>query len=283
MRNYISSKSAVFPKQSWFKATIEENPFADEGWTPSKAQSTLFKNGNVIWETASSDLTFLRPDLKPEANEARRFFSIIHDPVAGNEERWKSEYNFKGFKTDNLVGLTGVILGQPAGKVDLYTHLPFIAGLLLNLDLPVTVEDSEDDEHIHEIIWRQEHFQSESGNEVENFEGHWESTITDVLGAYDSVEKHITIYVNLIEITAKLLSVDYQTLYEVVLAHEISHAITHLSYDENGSIWEWFDLATSESKELLAQLLPHILFRDCAMTVHAEVMEKGSGQVGQDV
>ncbi len=201
----------------------------------------------------------------------------------GGDESYQSGLVSKNFSTKNNAALTGKTSCEPSDIVDFYAQLSDISGLRLSELLPVTVEDSDDHELLHELLLRQIELWPDTDNPNEEQSEEWPRamelrqvgfSITDVLGTYNSRTHHVTMYVNLIKATAQSLGVSYQTLYEIVLTHEISHAITHLAYDEDGKIWEWFAVATSESKELLAQLLPFILFRDCEMTAHTEAMEK---------
>lgn len=98
-------------------------------------------------------------------------------------------------------------------------------------------------------------------------------SLVDVLGRYFSKERKVVLYTNVISFAAKSLRISKKILREVVLAHEIAHAVTHFGAEWNGRIWEKFAYASTEDKELLAQLLPHVLFRQNGMTEHLEVMQ----------
>ena len=59
----------------------------------------------------------------------------------------------------------------------------------------------------------------------------------DVLGAYFYKIPEIQLYWTVIGIVAKLINVSIESLTVVVLAHELSHAYTHLGYDIDN--WKW--------------------------------------------
>ena len=79
-------------------------------------------------------------------------------------------------------------------------------------------------------------------------------SIFDTLGEYSSARKEITIFTRMCSITAKSLRIDLNSLKSIVRAHEVAHAVTHLGRDNQGRIWDHFGAATSEDKELFAQL-----------------------------
>ncbi len=87
--------------------------------------------------------------------------------------------------------------------------------------------------------------------------------VFDVLGQYDPDKRQITIYTNMIRRVVERVSddnIDFDTLTDVVLFHEISHLITHIGKDEKGRIWDKFKDASNDDKEIFAQLYPYILF-----------------------
>lgn len=98
--------------------------------------------------------------------------------------------------------------------------------------------------------------------------------IADALGYYFPRDRRVEIYPRVIRYTSKSLHIDEGILTDVVLAHEIAHAVTHFAVDEDGTIWERFGAALDKDTELLAQLLPFVLFQQHGMIEHIEAMEK---------
>lgn len=96
--------------------------------------------------------------------------------------------------------------------------------------------------------------------------------LVDVLGRYFPEERKIVLYTNIIAQVAKHLGVSRSILKEVVLVHEIAHAITHFGEGQNGAIWEDFAYAPTRDKELLAQLLSFIWFQQRGSSQHLEAM-----------
>ena len=83
------------------------------------------------------------------------------------------------------------------------------------------------------------------------------SIIVDPLGIYVSWKKSVVVFVKKCETTAERLNCSATDLVLKVLAHELSHAISHLGEDKAGKIWDNFDYATTEDVELFAQLYPY--------------------------
>ena len=90
-----------------------------------------------------------------------------------------------------------------------------------------------------------------------------ENSIIDILGeycpnimenSYSPAKKEIVIYEKMCQLAAAALKVDVELLKEVVIAHEIAHAVTHLGKDSDGEIWTQFCCAKTEDKELFAQI-----------------------------
>ena len=52
-----------------------------------------------------------------------------------------------------------------------------------------------------------------------------------------------------------------EALMQVVLAHEVAHAVTHLGKDEKGEIWDQFSRADAQDKEQFAQAYSLIFFK----------------------
>ena len=86
-----------------------------------------------------------------------------------------------------------------------------------------------------------------------------ESSIVDTLGEYYPAQGEIVIYDAMCHLAAAALNADVEVLKQVVEAHEIAHAVTHLGMDDEGQIWEHFAVAASEDKELFAQIYPLLL------------------------
>lgn len=112
-----------------------------------------------------------------------------------------------------------------------------------------------------------------TGREKEEWRGK-EIALVDILGRYFPATRKVDIYSRVIHSVSVSLGIDERVLTDIVLAHEIGHAVTHFAVDEDGTIWERFDSASTEDQELLAQLLPFILFRQLRMSDHVAAMEK---------
>ena len=97
--------------------------------------------------------------------------------------------------------------------------------------------------------------------------------IEDILGCYLSEGEIIVMFPRVITACARALTVSESVLYEVVLAHETAHALTHRGIMTKSFAWKSFSRATSESKELLAQLIPFVYFKRQELRSHLEVME----------
>ena len=102
----------------------------------------------------------------------------------------------------------------------------------------------------------------------------YDTAIEDVLGLYFSGYEDIVLFPRIIEVCANGLGISYDALYNVVLAHETAHAITHRCIAPNSYVWNAFASASSESKELLAQLIPCVYFDSQKLNDEAEAMEK---------
>ena len=100
-------------------------------------------------------------------------------------------------------------------------------------------------------------------------EGKGEESPIDILGLYSAEEKKIIIYTTLCSLTARELRVSADALVNVVLAHEETHAVTHLGVDRDEEIWEYFTSAFSHDKELYAQLYPYLIFEGSSPEMEA--------------
>ena len=104
------------------------------------------------------------------------------------------------------------------------------------------------------------------------------ATVADVLGRYYIDYEIIVLFPRVIEACANSLGVSYSSLYDVVLAHETAHAVTHLcpttKVKPASYKWNSFGSATSESAELLAQLIPFRYFEQQNLKHHLDAMEK---------
>ena len=98
-------------------------------------------------------------------------------------------------------------------------------------------------------------------------------SIVDVLGEYLPDTKTIVIYDELCLVSAKVLRVDVEILKQVVEVHEIVHAVTHIGEDERGGRWSYFDLASTEDKELFAQAYSMKYYESTDDNLHLEVFE----------
>ncbi len=96
--------------------------------------------------------------------------------------------------------------------------------------------------------------------------------LLDVLGTYNSAQKLITIYRGLINICASKLQVDPQILEDVVMAHELAHAASHLGIDNDGNIWNTFEEVEAFWKEYFAQWYAHTFFLSQHWQLHSKLM-----------
>lgn len=98
--------------------------------------------------------------------------------------------------------------------------------------------------------------------------------VIDLLGVYKSNTNEIILYDLLIRLCSIKLEIDYETLKQIVLIHELSHAITHLGKDSENNIWEHFDIALIEDKEYFAQIYTYKLLAEDNYTSALEVLNK---------
>ncbi len=80
--------------------------------------------------------------------------------------------------------------------------------------------------------------------------------IADLLGKYDPQKNEIAVFGGLCEAVADSTHVSRKALERVVLAHQVTHAITHLGIDREGNIWRNFSASDEEARELLAHIYP---------------------------
>jgi len=100
------------------------------------------------------------------------------------------------------------------------------------------------------------------------------STAFDVLGDYNSSQRKITLFDDLIALASISLDVTPTALSTVVLMHELAHAMTHLGKDADGAIWEHFSIASEHDKELFAQIYSHLYFVETGDIDHADIMRR---------
>lgn len=88
----------------------------------------------------------------------------------------------------------------------------------------------------------------------------------DILGEYNSSNKTITMFTNMIEDYAKKLKVKNKIIYNIVYTHEVGHLYSQIAMDiwDNNSTWDKvnFQNASTEIKEGLAQLFTYWEFED---------------------
>jgi len=110
-----------------------------------------------------------------------------------------------------------------------------------------------------------------------------ENSIMDTFGEYypnkrenlhSHAKKEIVIYEKMCQLAASAMNVDVEVLKEVVIAHEIAHAVTHLGKDNDGRIWEHFGNAETEDQELFAQIYPLLYFKESGNSEALEVFRK---------
>ena len=102
---------------------------------------------------------------------------------------------------------------------------------------------------------------------------YYDIVVEDVLGSYYSDKEYIVLFPRVINACAKSLNVSYDALYDVVLAHETAHAVTHRCMSDESYTWKAFLYATTESKELLAQLIPFVYFERQEISSCQEAIE----------
>ena len=116
-----------------------------------------------------------------------------------------------------------------------------------------------------------------------------DKAIVDVLGEYIPDRRRITIYDEMCRIAAKAMTIgpldgevykaesaDADLLKQVVLIHEVAHAVTHLGKERGGSsrIWEYFSYADQSDKELAAQAYSLFYFRKYNLDHHEVIFRK---------
>lgn len=88
----------------------------------------------------------------------------------------------------------------------------------------------------------------------------------DILGQYNSSNKTITMFTNMIEDSAKKLKLKSEIIYNIVYTHEVGHLYSHLAMDilDNNTTWdkEKFKDVSTEIKEGLAQLFTYWEFEN---------------------
>lgn len=98
--------------------------------------------------------------------------------------------------------------------------------------------------------------------------------VIDLLGVYINNTNKIILYDLLIRLCSDKLDIDYETLKQIVLTHELAHAITHTGKDIENNIWEYFDIALLEDKEYFAQIYTYKLFKKDNNNLALNVMDK---------
>jgi len=119
---------------------------------------------------------------------------------------------------------------------------------------------------------------SRKSNKIFSNEERIDTSVFDILGEYDPDKTQITIYKKMIELTVEAIGdnyIDVDSLRDVVLFHEVAHAVTHIGNDGEGRIWDKFKDASSFDKEVFAQLYPYVLFNNfVAFSKHLYVFSK---------
>ena len=177
---------------------------------------------------------------------------------------------------ENLQKLSGFSVGFGADEWPVYESDDFpreAIELLRQFNIPIELD--EDD-----VPQEDRDEEKEGLNYPDSQSENRATTIADILGLYLSDYEIIILFPRVIRACADNLEVSCDALYDVVLAHETAHAITHLCRlkETKGHLasfkWNSFGLATSESKELLAQLIPLVYFENENWTHHLDAMEK---------
>lgn len=78
-------------------------------------------------------------------------------------------------------------------------------------------------------------------------------TCKDVMGAYFPEERRVELYYIPIVTLSKLLNVEIETLFMIILAHELAHGYHHLGADIDNFTWDNFNKANDKLVEPLAQ------------------------------
>lgn len=148
-----------------------------------------------------------------------------------------------GFATPDVPGVVGKRGPGPRRHRDLLLEQGVLAGRPFgNEGLPPLRDESSD-----------------RPQEREDGEGHPHLTehgidILDLLGLYEARPYRVVLFPDLIEECAGRLCVDARDLTEVVLVHELAHAVTHRGRDLDEADWAAFDVAPAADVELYAQL-----------------------------
>ncbi len=110
-------------------------------------------------------------------------------------------------------------------------------------------------------------------------------SVADIFGEYDPDKRQITIYTKMIQFAVETMGdkdIDFDSLKNVILFHEVTHAVTHIGKDEENRIWGNFKSAPSDDKELFAQIYPYYLFKnvDTLFTARKPEEEKTKKALG---
>lgn len=149
---------------------------------------------------------------------------------------------------NKLSSLTGLTLERlPSVKTNTKSAPRKAIGQLVRQEYIPSYQDAPED-----LKWLVE---GEGDNQIDK-----NIHIIDLLGVYKSNTNEIILYDLLIKLCSIKLKIDYEILKQIVLVHELSHAITHLGKDNKNNIWEYFDIALTEDKEYFAQIYTYKLF-----------------------
>ncbi|HIH37268.1 MAG TPA: hypothetical protein HA232_05115 [Methanocellales archaeon] len=102
--------------------------------------------------------------------------------------------------------------------------------------------------------------------------------VFDILGEYFPIEKKIVVYTELCHLTALRTGLRYEDIIAIVIAHEASHAVTHLGRDRQDKNWENFPNIDAAVLEHFAQMYTrmHLTESGYSEVVNAfEVLSEG--------
>ena len=102
--------------------------------------------------------------------------------------------------------------------------------------------------------------------------------VLDLLGIYDSHKRRVVLYDLLIGLCSQQFGLDYESLKELVLIHELAHAVTHRGKDDQGGIWDFFAEAEPDVKERFAQIYTYLLLAASAQQHTIDVMTRLGAQ-----
>jgi len=97
--------------------------------------------------------------------------------------------------------------------------------------------------------------------------------VFDILGKYLPKEKKIIIYTKLCHLTALSTGLNYEDIVAIVIAHEVSHAVTHIGRDRRKGDWGDFPTIAKAILEHFAQMYTRMYFTESGSSELVKVFE----------